>query len=103
MVGADGGFGLPTTRTVIRTSRTPCPVNPGPLSQFGELLRHHRLSAGLSQEHLAERAGISLAAVNMLERGVRRAPYVHTVLKLADALGLAGADRAAFEAAGAPA
>jgi predicted ATPase/transcriptional regulator with XRE-family HTH domain len=74
-------------------------VNPGPLSPFGELLRRHRQSAGLSQEHLAERAGMSLAAVNMLERGVRRAPYLQTVLKLADALALLGADRAAFEAA----
>jgi predicted ATPase/transcriptional regulator with XRE-family HTH domain len=73
-------------------------VNPGPLSPFGELLRRHRLSAGLSQEHLADRAGISLAAVNTLERGVRRAPYLETVMKLADALALAGADRAAFEA-----
>jgi transcriptional regulator with XRE-family HTH domain len=73
-------------------------VNPGRLSPFGELLRRHRLSAGLSQEHLADRAGISLAAVNTLERGVRRAPYLETVMKLADALALAGADRAAFEA-----
>jgi predicted ATPase/transcriptional regulator with XRE-family HTH domain len=74
-------------------------VNPGRPPLFGELLRAHRLSAGLSQEHLAERAGISLAAVNMLERGVRRAPYLQTVMKLADALLLAGADRAAFVAA----
>jgi predicted ATPase/transcriptional regulator with XRE-family HTH domain len=71
----------------------------GPLSPFGELLRRHRLSAGLSQEQLAERAGISLAAVNTLERGVRRAPYLQTVMQLADALALAGTDRAAFEAA----
>jgi predicted ATPase/transcriptional regulator with XRE-family HTH domain len=99
MLGARRGSGLPTTRTVIRTSRTIGPVNPELLSPFGELLRRHRQAAGLSQEHLADRAGISLAAVNMLERGVRRAPYVQTVMKLADALSLAGAHRAAFEAA----
>jgi predicted ATPase/DNA-binding XRE family transcriptional regulator len=74
-------------------------VNPGPLSPFGELLRRHRQSAGLSQENLAERAGVSLAAVNTLERGARRAPHVETVMRLADALALADADRAAFEAA----
>jgi transcriptional regulator with XRE-family HTH domain len=73
-------------------------MNPEQLSPFGELLRRHRLSAGLSQERLAERAGISLAAVNTLERGVRRAPYLQTMMKLADALTLAGADRAAFMA-----
>jgi transcriptional regulator with XRE-family HTH domain len=73
-------------------------MNPEQLSPFGELLRRHRLSAGLSQERLAERAGISLAAVNTLERGVRRAPYLQTMMKLADALSLAGADRAAFMA-----
>jgi predicted ATPase/transcriptional regulator with XRE-family HTH domain len=99
MVDANTGFRLPTTRTVTRTSRTTGGVNLRRLSPFGELLHRHRLSAGLSQEHLAERAGISLAAVNMLERGVRRAPYVRTVMKLADALSLADADRAAFEAA----
>jgi predicted ATPase/transcriptional regulator with XRE-family HTH domain len=68
-------------------------------SPFGELLRRHRLTAGLSQEQLADRAGISLAAVNTLERGVRRAPYPQTVVQLADALDLADADRGAFEAA----
>ena len=41
---------------------------------FGELLRRHRLAAGLTQEALAERAGISVRAITDLERGVRRAP-----------------------------
>jgi predicted ATPase/transcriptional regulator with XRE-family HTH domain len=77
----------------ITTSRN------GQVSAFGDLLRHYRLTAGLSQEQLADRARISLAAVNTLERGVRRAPYLQTVMKLADALALAGADRTAFEAA----
>ena len=36
---------------------------------FGELLRRHRLSVGLSQEALAERARISTSAVSALERG----------------------------------
>ena len=55
---------------------------------FGALLRQHRLTAGLTQEALAERAGISTRGVQDLERGVRRAPRAETVRLLAEALGL---------------
>ena len=55
---------------------------------FGELLRRHRLEAGLTQEALAERAGLSLRAISDLERGLRRAPYRETVRMLSEALGL---------------
>jgi DNA-binding XRE family transcriptional regulator len=41
---------------------------------FGELLKRYRLAVGLSQERLAERAGLSERAVSDLERGLRRAP-----------------------------
>ena len=51
---------------------------------FGALLRRHRLTAGLTQEELAERAGVSARAVSDLERGVDRAPYPATVRRLAD-------------------
>ena len=68
-------------------------------SSFGELLRSHRAAAGLSQEQLAERAGLSTRAVSDLERGARRAPYPHTIAQLAAALGLAPADRARLEGA----
>jgi transcriptional regulator with XRE-family HTH domain len=67
------------------------------IASFGDLLRRHRLAAGLTQEALAERAGLSMRAITDLERGVRRAPYRETVRMLADALSLAEADRAAFE------
>jgi predicted ATPase/transcriptional regulator with XRE-family HTH domain len=60
---------------------------------FATLLRRYRLEAGLSQEGLAERAGLSRLAVSALERGVRRAPYRDTVRLLADALDLNDADR----------
>jgi predicted ATPase/DNA-binding XRE family transcriptional regulator len=66
---------------------------------FATLLRHHRLSAGLSQEALAERAGLSVRAVSDLERGARRAPYRETVHLLAEALRLSDGDRDALEAA----
>lgn len=57
---------------------------------FGELLRSFRSAAGLSQEVLAERAGISVAAVGLLERGKRRAPHRETLSQLARALELTG-------------
>src|SRR5205807_3505778 len=55
---------------------------------FGSLLRHFRRLAGLSQEQLAERAGLSRRGIADLERGARRSPYPNTVHQLADALGL---------------
>ena len=70
-----------------------------PAAPFGALLRRHRLAAGLSQQELAERAGLSLRAVGDLERGVRQAPYPHTVRRLAEALGLDAAERVRFTAA----
>jgi predicted ATPase/DNA-binding CsgD family transcriptional regulator/transcriptional regulator with XRE-family HTH domain len=63
---------------------------------FGDQLRRLRQVAGLSQEELAERAGLTAAAVGALERGNRRHPYPHTLQLLADALGLASSDRARF-------
>jgi predicted ATPase/DNA-binding XRE family transcriptional regulator len=64
--------------------------------QFGTLLRKYRAASGLSQEELADRAGLSAAAVGALERGRRRAPYEVTVASLADALELASEERAVF-------
>src|SRR5215218_7038723 len=64
------------------------------LPGFGELLRRHRTAAALSQEELAERAGVSVRALSDLERGVHRAPRLETVRMLAEALGLGADDRA---------
>ena len=66
---------------------------------FGALLRGLREAAGLSQEELAERAGLSSHAVSALERGTRTRPYPHTIRSLADALDADDADRAALIAA----
>src|SRR5215207_2664326 len=71
----------------------------GPAASFAALLRRHRVATGLSQEALAERAGLSVRAISDLERGARRAPYRETVRLLADALRLVPADRVALEAA----
>src|SRR5579859_5466198 len=68
--------------------------------RFGVLLQRHRTDAALSQEELAERAGVSRRGIADLERGARRSPHPATVRQLADALKLNDADRAALIAAG---
>jgi predicted ATPase/transcriptional regulator with XRE-family HTH domain len=71
----------------------------GPRSSFGDVLRRVRVAAGLTQEALAERAGLSVRGISDLERGVNRTPRKDTVALLAEALQPAGDDRAAFAAA----
>src|SRR5215831_9194599 len=67
--------------------------------RFGELLKRYRLAAGLTQEELAERAGLSVQAIAALERGARRSPRRDTLALLAQALALAPAERSQLEAA----
>ena len=67
---------------------------------FGDLLREHRLAAGLTQEELTERAGLSRRGISDLERGARTRPQRQTLQLLADGLGLVGAERATFLRAG---
>ena len=66
---------------------------------FGDLLKRFRLAAGLSQEELAERAGLSPRGVSDLERGARTNPRPGTVRLLADTLALTRDERASFLAA----
>jgi predicted ATPase/DNA-binding XRE family transcriptional regulator len=61
-------------------------------------LRRLRQAAGLTQEALAERAGLSPNAIGQLERGARQHPYPHTVRALAEALGLSAEDEARLHA-----
>src|SRR5579871_481225 len=68
---------------------------------FGALLRSYRLDAGLTQAALAERAGLSVRAVQHLEAG-RGQPYQETARRLADALPLDAAAREALQAASEP-
>src|SRR5215207_8061863 len=67
---------------------------------FGARLRGYRISAGLTQEALADRAGLSVRGIADLERGARRFPYFHTLRRLTEALELAPGDRVALVAAG---
>jgi transcriptional regulator with XRE-family HTH domain len=62
----------------------------------GEQLRRFRLSAGLSQEELAARSGLSARTIGNLERGCSRWPYPATLNRLADALELGDEVRAEF-------
>jgi transcriptional regulator with XRE-family HTH domain len=61
---------------------------------FADLLRRHRLASGLSQEILAERAGLSRTGVSELERDRNRRPHQDTLEHLAAALGLDAPERA---------
>ncbi len=72
-------------------------------SRPGEWLRQQRAAAGLTQEDLAERSGVSVRAIADLERGRTRKPYPSSVRALAGALGLppsAAADLVASYRAG---
>ncbi len=65
---------------------------------FAGLLRQLRTDAGLTQEELAEAAGVSSRSVSDLERGVNLTARKDTARLLADALRLTGTARAEFEA-----
>lgn len=69
---------------------------------FGPTLKRLRLAAGLTQEALAERAGLSTKAVSDLERDPARTPRLESVTLLADALRLAPEQRAHLLSAARP-
>ena len=69
--------------------------------RFADLLRSYRISSRVSQEDLAERAGISAKAISTLERGARLAPRRETVALLAEALGLTTEEQRGLEEAAA--
>ena len=53
--------------------------------QFGAAVRDRRMAAGLSQEKLAETAGLHPTYVSMVERGVRN-PTLDVAARIAKAL-----------------
>ena len=70
---------------------------------FGTVLLRLRSAAGLSQEDLAERAGLSRNGISDLERGLSQAPRFETVHLLAEGLALSADERATLLAAARPA
>jgi len=71
-------------------------ATPGEAGSFAVLLQRYRAAAGVSQEELAERAGLSRRSISDLERGERRLPHVATVRRLAAAMDLNPDDRGAL-------
>ncbi len=65
---------------------------------FGELLRRHRLWAGLTQQQLAARSALGVRTVRDLELDRVDRPRALTVQQLADALGLSTTERARLRA-----
>jgi transcriptional regulator with XRE-family HTH domain len=66
---------------------------------LGALLRQRRAAAGLSQQELGQRAGLSRRGISDLERGVRRSPFPATVRRLIEALQLDASEGSALRAA----
>jgi tetratricopeptide (TPR) repeat protein len=62
--------------------------DPDEFEQPGLWLRQRREAAGITQEELAERSGLSARAIGDLERGRTRRPYPQSVRRVVGALGL---------------
>ncbi|MGI9253446.1 MAG: helix-turn-helix domain-containing protein [Thermomicrobiales bacterium] len=56
--------------------------------EFGRYLQRIRHLCGLTQDQLAERAGLSSRCISDLERGINASPRATTVGRLSDALQL---------------
>jgi predicted ATPase/DNA-binding XRE family transcriptional regulator len=69
---------------------------------FAQLLRQHRLTRGLTQAELAERASLSGRAISDLERGLKHAPRMSTVRLLVRGLGLPETEAAVLVQAARP-
>ena len=64
---------------------------------FGTMLRRFRWQARLTQEELAERAGVSVRTIRNLETDRLKAPRLSSVRALAEGLGLEAEERRRFD------
>jgi transcriptional regulator with XRE-family HTH domain/tetratricopeptide (TPR) repeat protein len=69
-------------------------IQPGQV--FGRLLQAHRSAAGITQEQLAQRSGLSVRAISDIERGRTTRPFMRSVRMLAQAMKLPAAAQARF-------
>jgi len=51
-------------------------------------IKQLRKKAGLSQQKLAEKSGLSYTVITKIEQGVAKRPSIQTMVKLADAFGI---------------
>ena len=68
---------------------------------FGEIVRAHRRRLGLTQEELAEQAGLSVRCIRKIEARQIGSPRAVTVRLLAGAMDLSGSDLDRFRQAAA--
>jgi len=66
-------------------------------ASFGERLREHRRIAEITQEELANRAGVSPRSISEIERGSGHVPRRETVALLGAGLGLTVAEQEALQ------
>jgi transcriptional regulator with XRE-family HTH domain len=57
-------------------------------THIGERIKRHRERAGLTQQQLATKAGISLSNLSQIEQGQKEDPRISTVQAIAAALGM---------------
>lgn len=55
--------------------------------EIASLLKHHRKKGGLTQEQIAEKAGLSISVIKQAETAKKRM-MLETYFKLAEALGI---------------
>ena len=65
-------------------------------SALGVLLKRHRAASGLTQEALAERAGVSVRTIKGMEQGAARLPRADTLTRVITALRLPPQEEAAL-------
>lgn len=91
---ARGHTGSPTDLfTEFEVAEDGAMSTPTPL---GALIRSRRTAARLTQEELAEKAGISVRTISDIERGLRRSVYRDTAQRLAEALEVEDGDKGDF-------
>ncbi|HKN52716.1 MAG TPA: helix-turn-helix domain-containing protein, partial [Amycolatopsis sp.] len=66
------------------------------MDEFWELVAARRRAAGITQQELAERAGLSVGAVRDIEQGRTKRPRPAAARRLFSALGLSEADLAPY-------
>lgn len=62
----------------------------------GDVVRYHRSKQRMSQQRLAEKAGLSVGQVSRIENNKIDSPHFPTIEKLAEALGLDADDLIEF-------